>query len=321
MNMIESIDDMSGGGMNPIWLVTMRGSVVKLVVKAEKELNPSEAAIAKANMKAMSDVMLVVSKTAAFARLDQAELTALEHFRARPLALRRAIVAASRGENHLTKMKFDPTFFCTSAAEPIAMGGKAWQAMSPADEAKSILLFTALRGNKDAWRSLGQVIFADGMIGNNDRINFMNGSVSNFGNLIFSRDTSGNVTRALGYDTYFAYADSAKLMYGTNLDTQTAPQAIPGGPAEYGWIESCGKWIKKNMLPRLAAGIIASINKQRMLPFNLAPYSSTEEEQYLLDGLRQGWARQETNIGMKLRQGKGLPSGVVARAKYLGFTL
>ncbi len=321
MNMIESIDDMSGGGMNPIWLVTMRGANVKLVVKAEKELNPSEAAVAKANMKAISDVMLVVSKTAAFARLDDKELNALENFRARPLTLRSAIIAAVKGEKHLTKMKFDPTFFCTSAAEPIAMGGKAWQAMSPSDEARAILLFTALRGNKDAWRSLGQVIFADGLIGNNDRIYFANGNVSNFGNLIFSRDNVGNVTRALGYDTYYALADNAKMMYGTGIDTQTAPKAVNNGPAEYGWIESCGKWIRKDMLPRLAKRIISSINKDRMAPFNLAPYSSTEEEQYLLEGLLQGWARQETSIGMKLRQGKGLPSGLVTRAKYLGFAI
>lgn len=320
MNMVQSIDDMSGGGMNPIWLVTMRGGGVKLVVKAEMELNPSEAAFAKANMKAMSDVMMVVSKTSAFARLEDKELTALDSFVTRPLTLRSAITAAQTGTKHLTKMKFDPSFFCTSAGEPIGMGFAA-QAMSPEQQAKSILLFTALRNNREAWRTLGQVVFADAMIGNNDRVSFENGRVSNFGNLIFARDTGGNVTHALGYDTYHAFADNAKMMYGTAIHTQTAPMFDPRGEAEYSWIGSCGKWIKKEMLPRLAKGIIDSINKERMIPFNLAPYTVLEEQKHLLDGLLQGSRRQESNIKTKLRQGQGLPSGLVARAKYLDFAL
>jgi hypothetical protein len=107
-------------------------------------------------------------------------------------------------------------------------------------------------------------------------------------------------------------------MFGQGIDSSS--QGKPrGANAPDSWIEVYGKYIKdKNSFPAFAKSVLAHVNEERMALLNLAPYT-IDEERYLAEGLVQGWDKQANAVGIKVRAGKGVPSGLMARAKYLGF--
>lgn len=301
---IHAIDDASGNGASPVWIVTLTskdetGQHDQLVVKEERQFSNS-----RGNVGAMNQIMTTVSPSAAMEVLDQPEWLALDTFASRPAGLAQAARSAWLGQTVLLKMKYDPRFY---AASNRPVDGQS-RAMDEDDKAKATHLFNGLRANTKAWQTLGQVAIADNLIGNNDRIAFDGWTVTNFGNLIFSRDAQGKITHALGYDAVDPYGGPAKQIFGTDI--------------EY-WTSNFGCFIKeKHTFVAAAHSVVRHINEARMEPLGLAPFGkniAANEAQFLAQGLMIGWDKLANAIGMRVRNGRSVPSGLMARARYLGW--
>ncbi|WP_325342778.1 hypothetical protein [Xylophilus sp.] len=310
---IQSIDDASGNGASPVWIVTLTSKDAadqhdRLVVKEEKQFVNAAGkhigAFARGNIDAMNYVMTTVSPTAVMEVLEPTENLALDTFSGRPDNLSRAARQAWEGTRLLLKMKFDPRFYAGSN-KPV--DDKPY-AMDENDRAKATHLLNGLRANVRAWQTLGQVVIADNLIGNYDRIAFESWEVTNFGNLIFSRDSSGNITHALGYDAVDPSSTLEKLLFGTNIDW---------------WKANFGQYIKeKHTFLAASQRVINHINRHRMEPLGLAPFGrnvTANEVRYFEQGLVIGWDKLANAIGVKVRSGKAIPSGLMARARYLGW--
>lgn len=316
---------MSGAGASPIWKVitsTNRAVIVKeespmkLNVmhsstggnKVEHYMAPAVAkspAIQAAQLKGINQVMGVASATATMAMVEPSEMTAIESFATCPASFKGAIAAARSGGCILIKMNFDPKF-ATSANKGVPKdkteaGDKI---MTADDQRKARELFEGLRNNDKAWQTLGQVCIADYIVGNADRIDLEGGKVQNFGNLIFSKNAQGQITHALGYDAVNPFAGIQKNMYGSDIDD---------------WVMNYGEVIRdKRTFHKQATAIIADINAKRMLPLKLKPFSAREATA-LGTGLVAGWDDQAKAIRSRSAGGGGIPSGLMARAVWLGW--
>jgi hypothetical protein len=301
LGMIESINDLSGNGMNPIWKVNLRGGG-KVIVKAERQIE-SGVAFARGNINAISGIVTAITPTGAFAKLSPSEIGALNRCVPRPASLTSSLLQSAQKTVNLVKMRFDPTFHSSTAHDVEASCGK--KAMTPTERADATTLFSSLRGNIRAWETLGQVLIADAVIGNHDRFNISSGTVGNFGNLIFSRDANGRVMRAQGYDSLDPFSGVSSMMYGVDIQE---------------WIDSDGKYIKDNkaVFPGLAQKIVDNMNEWRMRPLKLADYGSAEVT-WFWQGMGAAWDKLARDISTKVTKGQGIPSGVMARAKYLGW--
>ena len=215
--------------------------------------------------------------------------------------MRKAIQDKTAG-SMLVKTKFDPTFLSGSNAR---LEPGAWNQMSEPEKVKARTIFTLLRGHHRAWQSLGEIAIADYVNGNADRLDLEVGrpQVQNYGNLIFSIDSSNNITHAMGLDAFDPHS-ADKFLLDADIDN---------------WIENFGQHIKdKGRFPITAQKIIAYINKDRMTPLGLTEYGNTEGL-YLAEGMVMGWNKQAQTMKAKVWGQKNVPAGLLARAKYLGW--
>jgi hypothetical protein len=77
-----------------------------------------------------------------------------------------------------------------------------------------------LSKNTKTWKSLGEVLAVDALLGNIDRVNFEMGYISNFGNMMF-REKNGKVVEAVGLDTFDSTGQQTGVanMFEKKLDT------------------------------------------------------------------------------------------------------
>ena len=184
---IETVAELGSGGMNPIWLVSMKGAAYKIVLKLEKQFKDDNykntPQLAKGNIKAMSNIMATVSPSATMEAASPRELDALQGFVGLPDSLKKELPNIRNGTFNLVKMKYDSTFASHSNLG-VEKGGFSSMSEKDKDEARKLL--EAIRGKRRVWQNLGSITIADALIGNNDRVDISNGGVTNFGNLIFS---------------------------------------------------------------------------------------------------------------------------------------
>lgn len=327
---VSKVEDLGGGGASQIWKV-ITSSNRALTVKEEA---PSQANVAKFNdakpvgqrfqhmqptavlnspamqaaqVRGINSVMGVVSSTATMETVDAAEMKILETFSGCPASLKGAIASARSGAKMLLKMNFDPKF--TTSANKSVPTDKTQAGdgiMTAEDQKKAKELFEGLRANDKAWQTLGHVTIADHLVGNGDRLNLMDGDVKvqNYGNLIFSKNAQGQITHALGYDAINPFAGLAKNIYGTDIER---------------WADEYGAFIRdKSKFPDIAKQIIADINIKRMAPLKLQPFGPREIFA-LGTGLAQGWDKYANLIADRALRGQGVPSGLMARAVWMGW--
>ena len=304
---IKSIDEMVGG-MNPVWLVTMTNTPKKFVVKSEKAMSSDHGVLPNAqqvaNIKAMNSIMGVVSAKTDMLALSAPELTALGSFSNSPQSMKDALQKVNSKQSILVKMYQDASFTSTPNKAVLDDGGFPENIMTDNDRMKSRSMFNKLRGNRAAWQSLGQVAIADALIGNSDRLTLSPPGVTNFGNLIFSTNAQGDIIHALGYDTIDPFTGNPKLLHGQDIRE---------------WISSFGAHIlSKTKFTAIAMGVMSDIKRHRLDPLQMAPYTDGEA-QALSEGLSMGWDKQAMWISSTVQSGKGIPSGLMARAKYLGW--
>lgn len=298
-NAIENIQPMSPG--HPVWEVTMKGGS-KIVVKSESIATSYNtqgqhlAAMTPANVKAINGIMATVSPGHEQHPLTDAEITALAAFKAAPDDLAGYIQQARAKQQVLLKMKHDPGFRTLGKATELSLTDK--------DKAAFNDLILALLGNAPAWQSLGKIAIADAFIGNNDRLDLGNKMVGNAGNVIFHRAADGKVTHAKGLDTLDPSASDAAHMYGTNITD---------------WSNTFGVHIRdKTQFPALAQAIIADFNRRNLTPLGITNLTPAEAGA-LAQGMVMGWDALAARIAGQVRAGNKVPSGVMARARYLGW--
>lgn len=314
---IESVAELGSGGMNPIWLVALKGGNAKIVLKLEapfKQAVPKMVRntmqqewvpapqLAKANIQAMSNVMGTVSPTATMDTASPSELNALAAFGGLPESLKSKLADIRRGTHILLKMKYDSTFASMSNGS-VESGRFSSMSEKEKDEARKIL--EAIRGKTRVWQNLGSITIADALLGNSDRFDISNGGgVTNFGNMIFSRAKDGTINGAMGHDAVDPSKLLEKQMFGTNLGD---------------WEQDFGVHIKnKHSFISFAEKVIQELNKRRMNPLGIAPFGHAEQAAFA-EGMVIGWDKLANKIGSTVRMGKGIPSGLMARAKYLGW--
>jgi hypothetical protein len=295
---IEAIEAIAPG--HPVFLVTLRDGS-KVVVKADGIATTSDgtdiSAMTRKNVIAIDELITAVSPGASTLPLSPSEIDAVAAFALAPADLAQWVTLVRQGRNIFLKMRQAVGFTTLGKAEE--------RNLSIDDKSKFNALIHKLRHNQKAWISMGAVSAVDLFVGNNDRIDFTLLRVGNAGNMIFQQEPNGTISKALGYDTLDPTANDSGLMYGTMNFRQ--------------WEDSFGKHLlDTRAFGRKCQAIIASFNSRSLVPLGIAPLPLSDGSS-LAAGLDQGASILSHKISTKVKLGQKVPSGIMARASYLGW--
>ncbi len=249
------------------------------------------------NVSQISGVMGIVSTRVQNTALSLNEMSALNSFSSKPAELIEALKRVNSKIGFFVKMPY------TTGIK--TMGASMKRQITLNDTQELAQLAGDLKGNRAAWESLGSIFAADMFVGNGDRVMWEEGKVTNPGNLIFQRDASGKITRAVGLDAYDPNAGFESFMYGTNIEA---------------WKASFGHSLKDMKgYRRLAAQVMDSINDTWLKIGGVAERFGPMEITALAVGMEKGQAALKARIGGDIKAGKKTASGIVARAAFLGW--
>jgi hypothetical protein len=288
---------------HPVFLVTLKGTKAKVVVKTENiqfiggAEDPKRSPMAAQNAKLVSQMMGSVSKGVQNIPLTASEVEALKAAPNPDPALKNAMQMVEAKQQFWVKMPFTPG---------LTTFGKLQKRddLDANDIAELGDTIQRLKGNSKAWTGMGQILLVDLFIGNADRIYWEEMKVVNPGNLIFQTNSRGEIERAVGLDAYDPNAGQAGQMYGSDIED---------------WKRAFGSVLKNTKAyNRNADRIIESLNKWLKDKANLAGFGKNESMAVTI-GMDQGHTILRQKIQAQIARGR-TPSGVMARAVYLGWT-
>jgi hypothetical protein len=261
---------------------------------AGKDLRPFN----KASAEVSSSLMSLVSPGTQSVPLNTAETAAIMGWRSLPMTLSQMAQQISGRAAFLVKMPFLKGVTSTEAMKD--------KVFDPANKPAMAKMAAELEGNTPVWKGLGKIILVDAFVGNGDRIDFSGNRIQNISNLIFQTDAQGEIVKAVGLDVFDPYAADAGRMHGTMIDA---------------WITDFGQYIKDQFrYMALASSIVNDLSTRW---FKGAAGVDTSlgggEAAALGVGMSQAYAELSRKLSGDAKMGRRMPSGVMARAVYLGW--
>lgn len=295
---ISAIDAISPG--HPVFLVTLGNSATKLVIKVEDHASSIDGLdlkpMTRHNIGVINDIMGTVSAGVDSVPLSELEVAAVAAFRASPAELAMWLALVQSGQKVMLKMAHNAGFTTLGKASELSLSDK--------DKSRLNSLILKLRNNSKAWLSMGAITAADLFVGNNDRIDFNVGVIGNAGNMIFQEEANGSINRALGYDNLDPTASDAGFMYGRNIRA---------------WQDVFGIHLRDvRAYGRKCQTVIQNFNARTLAPLGIAPLSPADGSS-LAAGMELGRNALARKISDRMKIGQKVPSGVAARALWLGW--
>lgn len=259
-----------------------------------KDLRPFNAPSAAVG----SSLMGIVSPGTQSVPLTPAETQAIFSWPHLPttMEMQRGQVAAKAA--FLVKMPFLKGIVSTEAMKD--------KVFDPANRPAMEQMAAELKGNMQVWKQLGRIFFVDAFVGNGDRVNFAEPRIQNISNLIFQTDGTGKIARAVGLDAFDPYGADAGRLYGSMIDA---------------WITDFGQYIKdQTRYPGLAVRWVQDLKTRWFLGrAGVDADLGATESNMLSMGMSQAYAALASRLSTDAKAGRKMPSGVMARAVYMGW--
>lgn len=177
-------------------------------------------------------------------------------------------------------------------------------------KAHMIKLNKQLKGNTRAWKSLGEVIAADMLIANSDRINLHYGQFVNLGNVQFRR-VGNKIVEAVGLDTFDpAQAGRAGDMFSINTTD---------------WQNEFGKYLKDMDAAKTKLNACMEHGKEDIDSIYGAGTCTwgKKEGDALFSGYKSGVEKLKSKAKLMapklMKQGSAAPKGLMLKFNYLAW--